>query len=117
MNLRLSLGCLLLVLACSTCDEAETGPNLRSEKAILQVSVPGVNATVIIDSVKNQVKVYLPSHTPSLRNLNLVIRTSPGASILTGYTDFTMPHTYTVRAENGSTRDYAIYGDFYNVPL
>lgn len=62
---------------------------------------------VQIDSVQDVVYIFIGDN-PSIFDVSLHIKVSPGARIDHGYSDFTPPQTYTVIAEDGSTRDYTV---------
>lgn len=83
----------------------------RSGKSILEVRVlndnPDFPAVIQIDSVHDIVNIYT-SYQPYVVNVSLFVKVSPGAELLNNYTDFTIPRTYTVKAEDGSLRSYTI---------
>lgn len=99
-----------LALGC-TKPPTEEPPVKRSGKSILDVYISNVDANfppvVHIDSVHNIVNVYL-GDKPYIGNLSLSFKLSPGAHIDAGYSDFRVPQTYVVNAEDGSTRNYTV---------
>lgn len=67
-------------------------------------------ATAAISEVDNTISVYVPADT-DLTGLKPVITVSSGASVSPvseAATDFTHPTTYTVTAEDGSTRNFVV---------
>lgn len=108
MNRILWVGVLLTILHWH-CEKTDPAPgNLSGENYILSVTVNGSPVAHRIDNALNRVTIHLPSHTGDIKNLGLRLEVSPKASVPFGYTDFSIPQTYSIVAENGDIRTYKV---------
>lgn len=104
------LALIIFAFGC-TKDSPVDEPTGRSGKSILAVTVGNADGdfppVIQIDSIQNVVKIYI-GHNPSITDMSLMITVSPGARLENSYSDFRTPKTYTVTAEDGSTRQYTV---------
>lgn len=88
--------------------EGSALPDLRSDrKDILSFTFPGQVIPSVIDPVAHTIEVNMPGGT-DISNITPTIAVSPAATISPVITNFTNPVTYTVTAENGTTRNWTV---------